>query len=306
MRFRRIKMKKIVFAFLMLAFITPAYAEVNVVATLPWIGSVAREIGKDKINVAILVKPGQDPHFAEAKPSMIVAARNADIIMYNGLELEVGYLPLIITSSRNSKIQPGQKGNLDCSGDVNVIERARMDLDRSMGDVHASGNPHYHLSPDNVIKAAGTIAKRLSSIDGGNADFYKSRLEAFDKSLREKMKEWDERMAPLKGKKVILYHKDMNYLMERYGIGVIGYIEPKPGIPPTPKHLQSLIETGKREGVSAVLVNTYFERRSPSFVAEKTGGRMLALPIDVLGVPEAKDYISLMDYITNALKEGLR
>lgn len=289
-----------------LIFSTPSFAEVNVVATLPWIGSVAKEIGKDKINVAILVKPGQDPHFVEAKPSMIVAARNADIIMYNGLELEVGYLPLIITSSRNAKIQPGQKGNLDCSGDVNVIERAQTNLDRSMGDVHPSGNPHYHLSPDNVLKAARAIAERFSSIDGGNADFYKSRLEAFDKSLREKMKEWDERMAPLKGKKVILYHRDMNYLMERYGIGVVGYIEPKPGIPPTPKHLQSLIETGKREGVSAVLVNTYFEKRSPSFVAEKTGGRMLALPIDVLVVPEAKDYISLMDCITKTMKDGLR
>ena len=299
-------MKKIIFAFLTIAFITPAYAEVNVVATLPWIGSVAKEIGKDKINVAVLVKPGQDPHFAEAKPSMIVAARNADIIMYNGLELEVGYLPLIVTSSRNPKIQPGQKGNLDCSGDVNVIERAQTDLDRSMGDVHASGNPHYHLSPDNVLKTARAISERFSSIDGGNSGFYKSRLDIFEKSLREKMKEWDERMAPLKGKKVILYHKDMNYLMERYGIGVVGYIEPKPGIPPTPKHLQSLIETGKREGVSAVLVNTYFEKRSPSFVAEKTGGRMLALPIDVLGVPEASNYISLMDYITSAIKEGIR
>lgn len=214
--------------------------------------------------------------------------------------------PLIITSSRNHKIQLGQKGNLDCSGDVNVIERAHADLDRSMGDVHPSGNPHYHLSPDNVLKAAKGISERLSSIDGVNSDFYKSRLDAFDKSLREKMKEWDKRMAPLKGKKVILYHRDMNYLMERYGIEVVGYIEPKPGIPPTPRHLQSLIETGSREGVSAILVNTYFEKRSPSFVAEKTGGRMLALPIDVLGVPEAADYISLMDYITNALKERLR
>ncbi|MBI5633708.1 MAG: zinc ABC transporter substrate-binding protein [Nitrospirae bacterium] len=300
-------MRRFIYALLMLTiFSIPSFAEVNVVATLPWIGGVAKEIGKDKINVAVLVKSGQDPHFVEAKPSMIVAARNADIIMYNGLELEVGYLPLIITSSRNSKIQPGQNGNLDCSGSVNVIERAKTDLDRSMGDVHSYGNPHYHLSPDNVFKAARAIAERLSSIDGGNSDFYKSRLDIFEKGLREKMKEWDERMAPLKGKKVILYHRDMNYLMERYGIGVVGYIEPKPGIPPTPKHLQSLIETGKREGISAVLVNTYFERRSPSFVAEKNGVKMLMLPIDVLGVPEVRDYISLMDYITNTLKEGLR
>ncbi|MDO8445023.1 MAG: metal ABC transporter substrate-binding protein [Deltaproteobacteria bacterium] len=298
---------RFIYALLMLSiFSTASFAEVNVVATLPWIGSVAKEIGKEKINVAVLVKSGQDPHFVEAKPSMIVAAKNADIIMYNGLELEIGYLPLIITSSRNPKIQPGQKGNLDCSISVNVIEMAKTDLDRSMGDVHASGNPHYHLSPDNVLKAAKTISERLSSIDGGNSDFYRSRFDIFEKGLREKMKEWDERMAPLKGKKVILYHRDMNYLMERYGIGVVGYIEPKPGIPPTPKHLQSLIEAGKREGVSAVLVNTYFERRSPSFVADKIGVKMLMLPIDVFGVPEARDYISLMDYVTNAVKEGLR
>jgi len=153
-------MRRFIYALLMLSiFSTTSFAEVNVVATLPWIGSVAKEIGKEKINVAVLVKSGQDPHFVEAKPSMIVAAKNADIIMYNGLELEVGYLPLIITSSRNPRIQPGQKGNLDCSGDANVIEKAHADLDRSMGDVHPSGNPHYHLSPDNVLKVAKAFAE---------------------------------------------------------------------------------------------------------------------------------------------------
>lgn len=281
-----------------------SFAKVRVVATLPWIASVTEAIGGDRVEATALVKGNQDPHTIEAKPSMILAVRQADILVYNGAELEVAFLPVLLESSRNPGIQYGKTGNLDLSQFAKLIERPSGPIDRSMGDVHPSGNPHYHLSADNVLKAANGICERLSTVDGGNADFYKSRLEAFDKSLREKMKGWDERMAPLKGKKVILYHRDMNYLMEKYGIGVVGYIEPKPGIPPTPRHLQSLIETGKREGVSAVLVNTYFERRSPSFVAEKIGVKMLALPIDVLGVPEAPDYMSLIDYVTSAMKDG--
>ena len=147
-------MKKLLFSLLLVVTLsTPAYAKLNVVATLPSIGNLASELGKDKINVKVLVKPSQDPHYIEAKPSMIVATRNADVLMYNGLDLEIGYLPLLIESSRNPGIQPGQPGNFDCSRFVNVIEK-QPTADRSMGDVHPLGNPHYHFSPSNVLRVA--------------------------------------------------------------------------------------------------------------------------------------------------------
>ena len=183
----------------MLASATPALAKVNVVATLPFIGSIAKEIGKDKIDVTTLVKPSQDPHFAEAKPSMILAARKADILMFNGLDLEIGYLPRIIESSNNPKIQPGKIGNFDCSQFVSVIDKPTS-VDRSMGDVHPLGNPHYLFSPKNILKVAEGISTVLSELDGGNAAFYRNNFQAFRERLIEKQKQWSAK--PLEGEKI--------------------------------------------------------------------------------------------------------
>ncbi len=174
---------------LVLIVATPAFAKVNVVATLPFIGSIAKEIGKDKIDVTTLVKPSQDPHYAEAKPSMILAARKADILMFNGLDLEIGYLPRIIESSNNPKIQPGKIGNFDCSQFVSVIDKPTS-VDRSMGDVHPLGNPHYLFSPKNILKVAEGISTVLSELDGSNAAFYRSNYQAFRERLTEKQKQW--------------------------------------------------------------------------------------------------------------------
>ena len=158
-------MKKLLLTLLIaFAVATPAHAKMNVVATLPWIGDLASELGKDKINVKVLVKPSQDPHYVEAKPSMILAARKADIIMYDGLDLEIGYLPLILESSRNPKLMPGKTGNFDCSQFVKVIEK-QTTVDRSMGDVHPLGNPHYHFSPSNVLRVADGMARLLAEAD---------------------------------------------------------------------------------------------------------------------------------------------
>src|SRR5664280_1341840 len=198
-------MKKLLITVLiMFAFSTPALAKVNIVATLPWIGSLATDIGKNKVTVKVLVKPSQDPHQIEAKPSMILAARNADILIYNGLDLEIGYLPLLIESSRNPKIQPGQAGNLDCSQFINVIEKHET-VDRSMGDVHPLGNPHYHLSAQNILGVGRGITQALSGLDPEQASFYKTNLATFEAKLKEKRKQWAK--ISLKGKRFIACHR---------------------------------------------------------------------------------------------------
>lgn len=280
-------------------FVTPSFAKVNAVATLPWIGSIAKEIGKDRIEITTLIKAGQDPHFAEAKPSMILAARKADILMYNGLELEIGYLPRIIESSNNPKIQPGKKGNLDCSQFITPIEKPSS-FDRSMGDVHPLGNPHYHFSPKNVLKVAEGMTEVLSTIDMGNADFYRSNLQLFKDRFSEKQRQWSS--IPLKGKKYISYHKLLEYLAQEYGFQIQGYIEPKAGIPPSAGHLSEMIETMKKTKPDAILATVVAGKKETEALSLKTGVRSVVLPQDVGATETSKDWFSLMDEVLNALE----
>lgn len=278
-----------------------AFAETNVVATLPWIGSIVGEIGKDKINIAVLVKPNQDPHYIEAKPGMILKARNADIIMYNGLDLEIGYLPVIIESSRNPKIQPGMIGNLDCSKFIEPIER-NSSTDRSMGDVHPLGNPHYLYSPKNIIHIAEGVTDAFSSIDSGNADFYKGNLAAFKETFNKKQAEWGRRQ--LKGKRFIAYHNMFGYLAAEFGFQIVGNIEPKPGIPPSAGHIASLIESMKREKPDAIIITADAGKKEAEFLTQKTGVKTIILPRDVGSTTAAKDWFLLMDEILSLLEQG--
>jgi zinc/manganese transport system substrate-binding protein len=282
---------------IVLAAATPVLAKVNVVTTLPFIGSIAREIGKDKIEVTTLVKPSQDPHFAEAKPSMILAARKADIIMYNGLDLEIGYLPRIIESSNNPKIQPGKLGNLDCSQFVNVIEKPTS-VDRSMGDVHPLGNPHYLFSPKNILKVAEGISNVLSEQDGSNAAFYRNNFQTFRERLIETQKQWSGK--PMKGKKVVAYHRLFEYLAREFGFQIIAYVEPKPGIPPSAGYLAELVELIKRSKPDAILATEANGKRESEALGQKTAIKVIVLPHDV-GNPGASDWFSLMDTVINSL-----
>jgi zinc/manganese transport system substrate-binding protein len=291
-------MKRLLFSlFLVFTLATSVFAEVRVVATLPWIGSIAKEIGKDKINVTTLVKPSQDPHYAEAKPSMILAARKADIIMYNGLDLEVGYLPRIIESSNNPKIQPGKIGNFDCSQFVSVIEKPTS-VDRSMGDVHPLGNPHYLFSPKNILKVAEGISAALSQLDAGNAAFYKGNLQSFRERLIAKEKQWSSR--PLKGKKFVAYHRLFEYLARDFGFQIIAYAEPKPGIPPSAGYLSELVEIIKRSKPNAILATEANGKKESEALGRKTNTKSIILPHDV-GNSGAHDWFILMDTIINSL-----
>jgi zinc/manganese transport system substrate-binding protein len=277
----------------------PVFAEISVVATLPWIGSLAREIGKDKVNVAVLVKPGQDAHTIEAKPSMILAARKADIIMYNGLDLEIGYLPLIIESSKNPKLMPGKIGNFDCAQFVSVVEKPST-VDRSMGDVHPFGNPHYHYSSSDILRVADGMARLLAEADRANADFYLANYKAFADRVKEKEKQWSA--VPLKGKKYVAYHKYFEYLAAEFGFQLVGYIEPKPGIPPSAAHIEELIEMMKTAKPVAILVTPAYGMREAEFLSSKTGVKVIVLPHDAGSLPGTDDLISFWDKVVSLLK----
>jgi zinc/manganese transport system substrate-binding protein len=295
-------MKKIAIMIFLLTcfFASPSFAKLNVVATLPWIGSIVNDLGKDRVNLTVLVKPSQDPHQIEAKPSMILAARKADVIMYNGLDLEIGYLPLLIESSRNQKIQPGKPGNFDCSRFVSVIEKPTA-VDRSLGDVHPLGNPHYHLSPRNIRNIAEGIARALSELDPDNAAFYQANATSFRARLDEKQKVWSQK--PLRGKKFISYHKFFEYLANEYGFELVGYIEAKPGIPPSANHMESLIDLARRARLAGILTTAYFARTAPDFLSEKTGVKVIVVPHEVGATPAARDWFNLMDQVFAAICE---
>ena len=277
---------------------TPAFAKVKVVATLQWIGSVAGEIGKGEVEVATLVKPNQDPHMVEARPSMILATRKADILMYNGLDLEIGYLPVLIESSRNPNIQPGKPGNFDCSHFVTVLEKP-VSVDRSMGDIHPLGNPHYHYSPARILSVAEGMAGALSVLDPSHADAYKANLAAFREKVRAKQKEWSA--LPTKGRRFVAYHKLFEYLAADFGLTITAYVEPKPGIPPSAGHIERLIETIRASRPDGILSTPIYGRKEVEFLTEKTGVRGIIIPHDVGATPDTNDWFSFMDRTLSAL-----
>ncbi len=293
-------MRKIFFILLLTMLLsTPAFAGVNVVATLPWIGSVARDLGKDKINVTVLVKPSQDAHMIEAKPSMILAARKADILMYDGLDLEIGYLPLVIESSKNPKLMPGKNGNFDCSQFVTVVEKPTT-VDRSMGDVHPLGNPHYHYSPSNILRVAEGMARLLAEADKANADFYLANYKAFAERMKEKEKQWHA--LPLKGKKFVAYHKYFEYLAAEFGFQIVSYVEPKPGIPPSAAHVEELVQDMKNTKPAGILITPAYNLHEAEFLSAKTGVKVIVLPHDVGSMPGTDDWFSFMDNVITSLK----
>ena len=230
----------------------------------------------------------------EAKPSMILAARRADILMYDGMDLEIGYLPILIESSRNPNIQPGKPGNLDCSQYITPIEKP-LSVDRSLGDVHPLGNPHYHFSPENILNVTEGIAEALSQIDQNNANFYSENLAEFKERFKGKQREWDGRASKLKGKKFIAYHKYFEYLAKDFGFRIIAYIEPKPGIPPSAAHIKRVVELIKQERPDAILTTSSYGLQESELLAKKTGIRVIILPQDVGATDTAKDWFSFIE-----------
>lgn len=277
-----------------------AHAKLNVVTTLPDFASLAEEIGGDRIKVTSLAKGTEDPHFVDAKPSFIRVLNQADVLIEGGAELEVGWLPPLVQNARNPRILSDAPGHLRLARGLKLLD-VPTTLDRSQGDVHAAGNPHYNLDPANFKIMATTIAEVFSRLDLTNASFYQANLRTFSDRLDQKMAEWAKLAAPLRGLKVITYHKSFEYLAARYGLEVLGQIEPKPGLEPTPTHINLLIPKAKAAGVKLVLMEPNRSRKTPQFVADSIGARLVICPGLVGGSPDAKTCLDLIDYNLRAL-----
>lgn len=281
----------------------PAHAasKLNVVTATEDLAALSREVGGDHINVEGIAKGYQDPHFVEPKPSFLLKLQKADLLVVVGLQLEIGWLPPLQTQSRNSKIQIGANGYLDVSQFCRILEIPTGQITRAMGDVHPLGNPHYWLDPENGRRVAKGLADKFAELQPADASYFQQRYADFDKRLTDAEKGWEAKMAPLRGKKVVTYHNSWPNFCERFGIQVIGFIEPRPGIPPTPSHTLEVINTMKRENVKVIMVEPYFDLRTPNSIANATGGVVLEMMPSVGGNKQVTNYFQLFDYDINLL-----
>jgi zinc/manganese transport system substrate-binding protein len=278
------------------AVVTPASGadKLRIVATTPDLAAIARAVGGDDVEVTAIARPTEDPHFVDPKPSYILLLNKADMLIEGGAALEAGWLPPLLDSARNPRIALGAPGRVIASQGVSLLEVPTV-ADRSMGDVHPFGNPHYLLDPANAKTVAQTIAEALCGIDHEHCDGYAARAGQFRATIDAKLPEWQSLLGAVRGQKVVTYHKNFDYFARRFGLDVVGTLEPKPGIPPSPTHLAQLIPRMRAQGVRLIIVEPNRERQNPDFVAEKTGARVLVLPI-MPGGEEAIDYVGLIDY----------
>ena len=283
-----------------------AQAKLNVVATLPDFGAIAEAIGGDKVKVTSIARGTEDPHFVDARPSFIRVLNQADVLLEGGAELEIGWLPPLVNSARNAKILSDAPGHVILSRGIRLLDVPTGPVDRSMGDVHPLGNPHYASDPANGKIMAATIAAAFSLLDNANAAFYEANLKKFNDRLDAKLAEWTKAMEPFRGTKVLTYHKSFDYLLERFGLVLAGTIEPKPGIEPSPTHINALIPRAKAEGVKLVLIEPNRPRKTPTFVAESIGARLVILPQSVGGAEKVTDYFNLFDYDVARIAEALK
>jgi zinc/manganese transport system substrate-binding protein len=282
----------------------PARA-LNIVATSPDLAWVAKEVAGKDAEVSAIARGDQDPHMVEPKPSFILKLRKADLMMQVGMDMEIGYLRPLLEQARNPKIQTGQPGFFDASEYIVKLDVPTGKLDRSMGDVHPGGNPHYQLEPDNLARIGVALAERLSQIDSARAAEYKSRSAALAERLHKLRIEIVAQFTADKGRPVVVYHNAMKYLSNMFGLKEVAYLEPLPGIPPSPAHIVQVIGVMKQSGAKAILVENYFSRREADAVAEKTGGRVVVVPISVGGDAESGDYEALMRHLAKEIKAGI-
>jgi len=285
---------KWIFLIAILIFSLPVKANLNILACTPEWASLAKELGGDKAAVASATTALQDPHRVEARPSLIARARNADLMVCTGAELEVGWAPLLQRQSGNAKIQSGQPGYFEAASAVALIEKPAA-LDRAMGDVHPGGNPHLHLDPRNIEKVSIALGKRMAELDSGNSRSYEENLQSFLRRWREAMARWDKAGAPLKGMPVVVYHKDLSYLVAWLGLREAGSLEPKPGLPPSTAHLAELLERLKKAPAKVVVRSAYNEPRAAEWLSERAKIPAVTLPYTVGGTEGAKDLFGLFD-----------
>ena len=299
------KFYSMIFAGLFIAALT-LRAELNVVASLPDFGSIAEAIGGKEVQVTTIARGSEDPHFVDARPSFVRVLNKADLLIESGADLEAGWLPTLVTAGRNAKVQAGGKGHLALARYVKLLDVPTGPVDRSMGDVHPTGNPHFWLDPRNGKIIAQRIAEKLRELDPKNAALYDKNLAAFTAKLDEKWTEWQRKLEAVRKTKVITYHKSYEYLAAAFGLEVVAQLEPKPGIEPSATHIAQLVPRAKEAGVRLIIIEPYRPRRSAEQLASAIGAVVVVLPEKTGAVQEAKDYFGLFDSIVNKLTEATK
>jgi len=293
--------RKTMLSMLLIAGLCSAASKLNVVTTTEDLAAIGREIGGDHVAIDSIAKGYQDPHFVEPKPSFLLKLQKADLLAVVGLQLEIGWLPPLITQSGNQKIQVGSKGYFDVSTACEVLELPTGVVTRADGDVHPLGNPHYWLDPENGRRIARAFKDKFSQMQPADAAYFDQRLKDFEQRLTEAEKRWDAQMAPYKGRKVVTYHRSFPNFAKRFGLNIVDYVEPKPGIPPTPSHTLELINRMKQESIKLILVEPYFDMKTPNSVAQAVGGSAIVLLPSVGGEKQVQTYFQLFDYDINLL-----
>ncbi len=272
----------------------PAAATLRIFACEPEWGALAKEIGGDQVSVYTATQAGQDPHHVQARPSMIARMRRADMVIATGAQLEIGWLPVLIRQAANARVQRGQPGYLAASDYVQKLGVPAR-VDRAMGDVHAAGNPHIQTDPRNIARVAAVLAKRLGQIDPAHAAFYQSRYQEFSRRWQDAIARWEKEAAPLKGTRIVVYHKGWNYLNRWLGLIQVGALEPVPGVPPSTSHLAQLLSKVKQQQVAMVIYAAYQNPRPSEWLAQRAGIPAVKLPFSVGGTDSAGDLFALYD-----------
>src|ERR1051326_7940980 len=298
-------MKKILLPMFALALASIAQAKLNVVATTPDLGAIAKEVGGDQIELTTLAKPTEDPHFVDAKPSFIVKLNHADVVVEGGAELEIGWLPALLDQSRDEKMMMGAPRHNSLAKNVHLVG-APTTLDRSRGDIHAAGNPHYIIAPSNAKIVAQNIADGFAVNDPKNADAYRANLKKFDDEIEAKLVEWHKALDPFKGQSVVAYHDSWPYFAKEFGLKIDLFLEPKPGIPPTPAHLADVILRMKQDHTHVIIVDPYLNRKTAETVARNTGATVVDVSQFPGGVKGSEGgYIPLLDSVVGAIAKAL-
>jgi len=298
-----------VLSFLLLLLFLPgrparASGKIRVVATVPDLAWVAEQIGGDRVRVRALARGGQDLHAVPARPTFLLHISRADLFLELGLDAEHAWVPPLIYACRNPRVRPGGKGFVNCSAGIRPLEVPKSLSREQAGDLHPMGNPHYNLDPENMRIVARNVCEGLCRVDPAGKDFYRKNLAALMKRFDEKEKEWFRMARDLKGTAVVTYHLSWSYFARRFGIRVVGTIEPKPGIEPTPSHLAELLETMKREKVKVIIREPYYSEKTPCWLAERTGARVVTLPNTAGWNGAGKTWFDLMDYILKNLRKA--
>jgi len=301
------KLRSTIFALAVAALAAlPAGAQLRVVTSTTDLYDIARAVGGSRITATHIGEGYQDPHFIEAKPSFVLQLRRADVWAFVGLDLEAGWMPLLLDGARNSKIKRGGSGYVDVSRAIPLLDIPRGNVDRSQGDVHPLGNPHYWLHPENGRRIARLFRQKFTELDPAGASAYSQNERNFSARLAAAERSWTDELAKIKGKPVVAWHTSWRYLADYTGMNIVGFMEPKPGVPPSPAHLAGLIQTMRRTGAKVIIMEPFYARKTADFIAARTGAKVLMLPPSVGGTKAVPDYVSLLNYDLKQLAAAIQ